>query len=403
MGKSKRDRTPAWNKREQRAITGDFFAPFQTSVNPTPVNHRTVENLVTVVACVAAIAGNIASLPVCVYRLEGRRKVEVPNHPLMTLVRRGPNRWQTWRDWMEWTIASTLLRGNGLNEVVRDNTGAVSSFLPLVWDGAAVSILQSGRLVYQVTDAGAALGGSGRSRRLLDSEVMHIRDRTDDGLVGRTRISRAYGAVQTALQVQDFTRSMWKNGIHPSGMITSDKDITPETKKALRDDVNELYSGTQNAARAMVLDQGLKWTSLGVSPHDAELIASRRFSTEEICRLFDVPSVVVSDLTNSSFNNAEVMLRAFATLALKGWAAKVEQEIARSALLEDECVEIDLSDLTRGDPAARWAANRTAVDAGILSVNEIREREGYDPTPGGEVPARVTAGNPSSAPSPAGA
>ena len=386
MGKTKADRRADWSK---RAVTGDFFAPFQTrDVAAPPVNHRTAENLVTVCACVAAVAANIASLPIVVYRRQGRRRLELPDHPLMRLVARGPNRWQSWRDWLEWTLASTL-RGNGLNEVVRDGSGEVTAFMPLVWDGAAVSMLPSGRLVYDVTDAGAALGAAGRSRRLLDTEVMHLKDRTDDGLVGRSRLSRAYGAVQTAMQTQTFAQTMWRHGMHPSGVLSSDKDMTVEQMATMREDLRTEFAGSQNAGRFMILDQGLKWQSLSVSPEDAELLASRRFSTEEMCRLFDVPSVVVSDLTNSSFNNAEVMLRTFATLTLKGWACKVEQELARSVLAEDESVEVDLSGLLRGDPNARWTANRTAIDAGILSVNEVREVEGFDPVPGGELPQRA--------------
>jgi HK97 family phage portal protein len=139
-----------------------------------------------------------------------------------------------------------------------------------------------------------------------------------------------------------------------------------------------------------VLDQGLKWTSLTVSPEDAELLASRRFTVEELARLYGVPPNIVGDLTNSSFTNSETMVRLFATSCLAPWCRKLEAAIAGQAFSETErqthLIEFDLSALLRADPETRWASHKIAVEAGILTPNEVREIEGFDPRPGGEAP-----------------
>ncbi|WP_254434843.1 phage portal protein, partial [Magnetospirillum sp. UT-4] len=103
------------------------------------------------------------------------------------LVRRGPNPWQTWPDFIEWLVASTLLRGNGLAEIIHDSRGAVVELRPIPWDWVTVYLLPSGRLAYDVAEQAGLWGSTGRIRRLLQGEVIHLRDRSDDGLLGRSR------------------------------------------------------------------------------------------------------------------------------------------------------------------------------------------------------------------------
>jgi HK97 family phage portal protein len=127
---------------------------------------------------------------------------------------------------------------------------------------------------------------------------------------------------------------------------------------------------------------------MAVSPEDAEVLASRRFSVEELCRIFGVPPPIVSDYTHNTFTNSAQASLWFASNTLAPWCRKIEAAFARSVFLPDEAelsVEIDLSGLMRGDYAARWAANVAAVGAGILTVDEVREAEGYNPLPAAAV------------------
>ena len=139
-------------------------------------------------------------------------------------------------------------------------------------------------------------------------------------------------------------------------------------------------AGPRNARKFLLLEEGLTFDPTSVSPEDAELLASRRFSVEELCRLFQVPPPIVQDYTHGTFTNAAQAGLWFAQLSLTPWARKIEAEFARSIFTDDSFhLEIDLSGLMRGDYAARWAAYGAAVTNGILTVDEIREAEGYNP------------------------
>lgn len=181
LGRDKETRSsdPSWS----------HISPTGGLPQPEAVHPRMAENLSTVLAAVGAISGSISTLPLYVYRLDGETREVAHDHPLMRLYRRGPNQHQSWADFAEWLVASTLLRGNGLAEVERDGSGQVTALVPIPWEWCSVHLLPTGRLAYDVTD------GSGRIRRLLQDEVIHLRDRSDDGLIGRSRLHRAASTV----------------------------------------------------------------------------------------------------------------------------------------------------------------------------------------------------------------
>jgi HK97 family phage portal protein len=150
----------------------------------------------------------------------------------------------------------------------------------------------------------------------------------------------------------------------------------------LREQFSQRHTGAHNARNVLILDNKAKWTPLSVSPEDAEVLASRRFSVEELARLFGVPAPIIGDLSHGTFTNAETTGRWFAMFTLAPWCRKLEAEFSRSVFATpDRHLEIDLSGLQRGSYAERWQANVAAVDAGILDANEVREAEGYNPRP----------------------
>ncbi|MCA0200359.1 MAG: phage portal protein [Proteobacteria bacterium] len=349
---------------------------------------RLAENLSTVLACVNAISTAIASLPAEVQRRRGDSGWETDeSHPVAQLTRDGVNEHQSWTDYIEWLVASTLLTGNGLSEVHRDRKGQVRALTPIMWGGVGVQQLPSGRLAFDVSEVSTIPGASGRSRRLLEDEVLLLRDRTDDGLIGRSRLQRAPGVLQPAADLQQFTTAMWRNGINPSGVLETDKVLNEQSLTNLRKSLDEL-TGSRNAARPMILEQGLKWRATSVSPEDAELLDSRRFTVEELARIFNVPPPVIGDLSHGSFTNSETMIRWFAQATLSPWIAKIEHEFQRSvfgaASRRTHRLHLDLSGLLRGDPETRWTSHKTAVEAGILTPNEVRDIEGWNPIEGGE-------------------
>lgn len=376
---------------EARAAGDPIYAPVigPDGYSGGIVNTRNAESLSTVLACVNAISAGIASLPVWVYQRTDRGRDLDERHPMAALIRRGPNQWQSWPDFVEWLTASTLLRGNGLAEIVTDRRGAVVELIPIPWDSVGVQLLPSGRLVYDVTETRSIYGATGRPRRLLQDQVLHVRDRTDDGLIGRSRLQRAASVVGAALATQEFATSMWSNQVTPSGVVEADGKLGEESLKQLADHFRTAFAGPSNARKALVLDQGLKWKSISISPEDAELLASRRFTVEEIARLYAVPPPIIGDLSHGTFTNAETVGRWFAQQTLSHWIRKLEAEFGRSVFTTGSTayLEFDLAGLLRGDPETRWASHKIAVEAGILTRDEVREIEGWDPLPPGAAPA----------------
>lgn len=372
-----------WDPPETRAHepSWDALRGYSTAAGQQ-VNPHTAEGLSVVLACVGAISGALASLPAYVYRRQGTARLEAPDHPLAGLIRRGPNRWQTWPDFIEWMAASALLRGNSLIEIVTDR-GVLAELRPIPWDNAAVTMLPSSRLAYDITNIQSLYGGTGRLRRLLDTEVVHLRDRTDDGLVGRSRLHRAAAVVGAGLAVQNFASSLYVNGAFPSGTIEVPGALSDPALDQLRARFAEAFVGPKNAAKALVLENGVKWNSISISPEDAELLASRKFGGEELARIFNVPPPLIGILDNSSFTNSETAGRWFAQHTLAPWIRKIEAEFGRAVLGGGAELEIDMTGFLRGDPAQRWQSYDIAIRNKVLTVDEVREAEGYNPMPAG--------------------
>lgn len=357
---------------------GTFAGP---SLGQT-VNATAAENLSCVMACIGAISSSIASLPPYVYRREAGGRAEATDHPVSRLLRR-PNAHQTWPDWVEMTLGQCLLHGNACSIIEYDGAGRARALVPVPWGNVQPLLLSNGALAFDITQFSPAYGMTSQARRYLASEVFHLRDRSDDGYLGRSRIGRAPGVLDNALSLQDWSGSMWRNQATPSGAVQFEKPLTQVQHDRVALQFAQKHTGTANARNVLILDNNAKWVALSVSPEDAEVLESRRFTTEELCRLFQVPPPIIQDYSKNTFTNASQASLWFAQLTLTPWARKLEAEFARSVFNDADrglhSLEIDLSGLMRGDYEARWKANVAAVAAGILDASEVREAEGWNP------------------------
>jgi HK97 family phage portal protein len=362
---------------EKRAATEPSWAALTPGIGyHAGLSARAAENLSTVLACTNAIATALAYVPALTYRRDGDgTRTEAPAHPLGKIVRTGANSGMSWPDFLEHWIASALLTGNGLSEILRSGNGQLSGFRYIPWSNVTVAELSSGRLAYDVSD------GRGNTRRLLEGEVLHLRDRTDDGKIGRSRLSRAAETVQGVQAANTHARAFLDNGASPSGVIQSDSIIKQETADRLKAQFQTRHGGAGNAGSTLVLDGGLKWSPSQISPEDAELLETRRFGVEEIARLFAVPPPIIGDYKFNTFTNSAQAGLWFATFCLAPWARKIEAEFARSVFPTNGPyeLELDLSGFLRGDPETRWNAHKIAIETGVLDPEEVRQVEGWNP------------------------
>src|SRR5206468_3120454 len=100
-------------------------------------------------------------------------------------------------------------------------------------------------------------GGTGRPRRLLQDEVLHLKDRSDDGLIGRSRLQRAAAVVSAGMSMQDMQTSFFDKGLAPSGAVELPESIrlTPEQKDMAWSKLRQVFGGPTKAGRVLILDQ----------------------------------------------------------------------------------------------------------------------------------------------------
>lgn len=363
-------------EQEQRSLAYPMSASWlghNVTSTGYPVSPFLAENLATVTACVGAISSAVASLPALVYRSVGSGRVELPQHPLARLIQ-APANMLTWVDWCEWVISSVLLHGNALCQIQSDGAGRVTALQPIPWPWVVPLVLPNGKLVFDIFEP------MQQGRRLLADEVFHLKDRSDNALIGRSRLSRAPDAVGNAISLQQFALHAWQNQGSPSGAVQVPGPLSRDNYQTLSGRLAQHVEGTANARKVLILDNGIQWQSISVSPEDAEVLASRRFSVEELCRLYQVPPPIVQDYTHNTFTNSAQASLWFAQFTLAPWIRKLEAEFSRSVIIgNDVSLEIDMSALVRGDFQTRWQSYAIAVQNGILSVDEIRAAEGYGP------------------------
>ncbi len=376
-----RDADPSW-----AALTGGGSAWPVGRVAGAAISPKQAEGLVTCSSAVSLIAGSVASLPALVFRTsDGKRKID-DAHALARLIRNGPNAYQTWPDYLEWGLAQVILHGNSLTELIADRNGDVAELRPHPWQNVTCRQLANRRLVYDVTEY-SALGGMGRTRRLLDDEVLHIRDRSDDGVIGRSRLMRSPSIMRLGLSAVTMEEFIYDNSGRKLTVLQLQQGvkISDASTTALRRDWESLYTGIANSGRTAIVPAGVEVKELQQSREDMEATASKRLIREEIASLFNIPLPLVGIWDHSSFTNSETAGRWFAQFTLAPWIRKIEEGFRRSvfsaATRDTHELHLDMSGFLRGDAETRWKAHEIAVKNRILTANEVRAEEGYDPRP----------------------
>lgn len=345
----------------------------------TPVNPPLAENLSATFACVQLISQTVSMLPLVLYLFgkDGSR-YEERAHPVARLFSGDVSDFQTGPEFFEGLMANVLLHGNAYAEIHRDSSGAVLWLGLLHPSMVTVERLpKTNRVRYAVTDL------NGISKRLLPEEMLHIRDRSDDGIVGKSRLQRARESFGIALQTERYAANVYRNGAALSGFVSHPETLGPEAAKTLRDSLNKVYGGTAKAGSIGVLEEAMTWQAAGVSPLDAQALESRRFSVESIARLFGIPPQLIGDTSKSAFANQVEASRHFARFTIAPWLRKLETAFASALLSESDRqryeLEFDLDDLLRGDFLQRMQGYRIAREIGVYNANELRKFEKQNP------------------------
>jgi HK97 family phage portal protein len=221
---------------------------------------------------------------------------------------------------------------------------------------------------------------------LRPSDVLHIPGLGFDGLVGYSPIAMAKNAIGMAIACEEYGAKFFANGASPSGVL--EHPGTLKDPQRVRESWHSTFGGSANANKVAVLEEGMKYTPIGISPEQAQFLETRKFQVNEIARIFRVPPHMVGDLEKSSFSNIEQQSLEFVKYTLDPWVTRWEQSIQRSLLTQDEksryFVKFNVEGLLRGDYQSRMNGYAIGRQNGWMSANDIRELENLDRIPAEE-------------------
>ena len=370
----------------QNSTSGSAYRFFLGgSTSGKSVTERSAMQMTAVYACVRILSESIAGLPVHLYRYQDDgRKEKAVDHTLYRLLHDEPNLEMTSFVFRETLMTHLLLWGNAYAQIIRNGKGEVMALYPLMPNRMTVDRDEHGQLYYsyQMSSSDAPTMKEG-TVNLKPTDVLHIPGLGFDGLVGYSPIAMAKNAIGMAIACEEYGAKFFANGATPGGILEHPGTVKDPSR--VRDSWNAAFGGSGNANKVAVLEEGMKYTPISISPEQAQFLETRKFQIDEIARIFRVPPHMVGDLDKSSFSNIEQQSLEFVKYTLEPWITRWEQSINRALLSETEksayFVRFNVDGLLRGDYQSRMEGYATARQNGWMSANDIRELENLDRIP----------------------
>lgn len=336
-------------------------------------------------ACIARRSQGLASVTLCVHRNLGPSNVErAENHPLYDVLNSRPNDYQSAYELREFLIRSHDLHGNAYARIEHDNRGQVIALHPFAPTMVAIERLGDGRLRYQATDF------SGKVWTLLQEEMLHVRGPSRDGIYGLSPLQIARGAVGLAIAADDFAKAYFDNSSSPDGYITypAGSSVAKDQPDEIRKHWIAKHGADNRFSGPAVLTGGGEFKEIRINAADAQLLDTRKYSAEDIARIFDCPPTSVGIVDRSTYANTEQEALALVRNCLSPLAARFESAFARCLLTtagrRSYFFKHDFGELLRGDIEARFKAYRLAREIGVFSANDVRRRENEPQIEGGD-------------------
>lgn len=349
------------------------------------VTERSAMQMTAVYSCVRVLSEAVAGLPLHLYKYnKNGGKEKALNNPLYFLLHDEPNPEMTSFVFRETLMTHLLLWGNAYAQVIRNGKGEVVALYPLMPNRMTVDRDENGRLYYKYYRGNdEAIRSKEYEVILSPHDVLHIPGLGFDGLVGYSPIAMAKNAIGLAIATEEYGAKFFANGAAPSGVLEHPGTLKNPDK--VRESWNATFGGSHNANKVAVLEEGMKYTPISISPEQAQFLETRKFQINEIARIFRVPPHMVGDLEKSSFSNIEQQSLEFVKYTLEPWLVRWEQSMVRSLLSPSEkqeyFIKFNVDGLLRGDYASRMSGYATARQNGWMSANDIRELENLDRIP----------------------
>lgn len=365
----------------QIARWGDLFGG-RGSDSGEVVNPITAMQTATVNACVRLISQSIAAMNPILYERSGNGKQEAISNSLYDLLCLEPNPDCSAFTMWESFVASILLSGNGFLEIETNKQGSVTGlwFLP----PATVQPYRESdsSVVYKCFEGMAA----GQFRTLKSAQIIHVPGLSFNGVTGVSVIEQARNVIGSNLAMDKFNGRFFANNSTPSGILTLPENmkVKPEDKPKMRADWEAQQAGS-NQHRINILDQGATFTPISINNKDAEFLASRNFTRQEICGLFGLLPSQIGDTARVAGETFAAQQLTFLTDCLRPWLNRISQELSRKLLSRSQdptrkySIAHDVSDRLKMDVKSQMEAFAVARQWGLITANEARAELNMNP------------------------
>lgn len=344
------------------------------------VNFDSAMQVSAVWAAVRLIAETVASLPLGIYKVDkdGNRTLAT-DHDLYRVLTYKPNQYQTANEFWETMLLNLAMSGNAYAAIIRSGSRIVG-LLPLSSSQMETTLLTDGSVIHTYS--------TNTETRVYSAENIWHMKLFGNAIVGLSPLAYARNSVGIAIASDDRVTTIYSNGAKGSGILSIDKALTAAQRTAIKENFNGLTEGTED--RLYILEAGMKFDQISMSPQDIELLESRRFQIEDIGRFFGVPSVLLNHTSSGSAlgSNVYEIINGFYKLNLRPYLEKVEASVQRWLMPETELgryeVEFNFDSLLRADILTRMQAYREGINSGQITPNEARQSEGRQALDGGD-------------------
>lgn len=335
----------------------------------------------TVWACVDKRASVLASLPFFVYQTVNGQRDLARTSRLYGLLHESPNARMTPFEFWRAMVMNHDLRGNAYARIDRDErTGEALALWPMPSDQVEPTVLDNGSMVYlyRIGNDVAALA---------EENVLHLKN-LGNGTIGLAKLEFMRSTTDEQAKAQTSASKLFGNSGKPTGLLMVDQVLKKEQRESLRERFAEMAIGSVH--RLYVLEADLKYQAISLSPQDQQLLETRHFGVEEICRWFDMPPVLVHHSNVTTWGSGiEQLIDGWYKFSLRTMLVNIEQAVRKRVQTPAQrtrlTAEFSLDALLRASLKDRIEIYAKAVQNGLKSRNECRQLENDPPYDGGDL------------------
>ncbi len=387
-----------WNMRSDQSWWG--YIGGQPTVSGVRINEDIAMTFSAVFCAVRIIAETLATLPCRLIEQEDYRTFRnATDHPLYGLLHDEPNPEQDSMNWFDMQTAFMPQWGNSYSEKQMDSTGTIKALWPIHpsriplrnvtrndTDPASWPEIQAGQpgeIVYWVNN------DDGSKTPIPASDMLHVPGvLSQNGITGQSIIKWGANSIGVGLATERHAGAFFRNGAQSNMAIKSPKIVGKDAAERLRHQWQQVFGGVDNHYKTLLLEDGMEAVPIDINPENSQLIVSRQFGVTEIARWFRLPPHMLADLSRATFSNIEQQSLEFVIYAMLPWIKRWKKALRRQLLTDEEkkrfAFDFDLSELLKGDMAARAAYFQFKFNTGAASPNDIRAADNENPVNGGD-------------------